>query len=75
MEWAKVVDNNLIMNTSHAMHPHDIHQSFLSEINPSLADRMFAEKECLDTTDRFLWHGGFQKCDIIAKVTKNYVLF
>jgi len=60
---------------SHAMYPHDIHQSFLSEINPSLADRMFAEKEFLDTTDRFLWHGGIQKCDIIAKVTKNYVLF
>jgi len=57
------------------MHPHDIHQSFLSEVNPSLADRMFAEKECLDTTDRFLWHGEIQKCDIIAKVTKNYVLF
>ena len=58
------------------MHPHDIHQSFLSEteINPSLADQMFAEKERLDTTDRFLWHGGIQKCDIIAKVTKNYVV-
>ena len=46
------------------MHPHDIHQSFLSEINPSLADQMFAEKERLDTTERFLWHGGIQKCDI-----------
>jgi len=57
------------------MHPHDIHQSFLSEINPSLVDRMFAEKEYLDTTDRFLWRGRIQKCDIIAKVTKNYVLF
>jgi len=54
------------------MHPHDIH---LSEINPSLADQMFAEKERLDFTDRFLWHGRIQKCDIIAKVTKNYVLF
>jgi len=54
------------------MHLHDIH---LSEVNPSLVDRMFAEKECLDTIDRFLWHGGIQKCDIIAKVTKNYVLF
>jgi len=43
---------------SHAMHPHDMHQSFLSEINPSLADQMFTEKEHLDTTDRFLWHGG-----------------
>ena len=53
----------------------DIHQSFLSEINPSLADQIFTEKERLDTTDRFLWHGGIQKCDIIAKVTKNYVLF
>ena len=57
------------------MHLHDIHQSFLSEINPSLVERMFAEKECLDITDRFLWQGGIQKCDIIAKVTKNYVLF
>ena len=80
MEWTKVVGNNLIISLinivyiSHAMHPHDIHQSFLSEINPSLADWMFAEKECLDTTERFLWHGGIQKCDI-AKVTKNYVLF
>ena len=46
------------------MLPHDIHQSFLSEINPSLVDRMFTEKECLDTTDRFLWHGGIQKYDI-----------
>jgi len=33
------------------MHPHDIQQSFLSEINPSLADQIFAEKERLDTTD------------------------
>ena len=57
------------------MYLHDILQSFLSEINPILADWMFAEKECLDTTDRFLLHGGIQKCDIIAKVTKNYVLF
>jgi len=57
------------------MHLHDIHQSFLSELNPSLADQMFAENERLDTTDRFLWHGGIQKCDIIAKVTRNYVLF
>ena len=57
------------------MHLHDIHQSFLSEINPSLADQMFAEKECLDTIDRFLWYGGIQKCDTIAKVTKNCVLF
>jgi len=57
------------------MHPHDIHQSFLSEINPSLVDRMFAEKECLDTKDRFLWHEGIQKCDIIAKIAKNYVSF
>ena len=47
---------------------------FLSEINPSRADQMFAEKECLNTTDRFLWHGGIQKCDMIAKVTRNYVL-
>jgi len=31
----------------HAMHPHDMHQSFLSEINHSLADQMFAEKERL----------------------------
>ena len=81
MEWAKVVGNNLIISDkyiclyiSHAMHPHDIHQSFLSEINPSLVDQMFTVKECLDTTDRFLWHGGIQKCDIVAKVTKNYVL-
>jgi len=34
---------------------------FLSEINPSLAVQMFAEKECLDTTDRFPWNGGIQK--------------
>ena len=51
------------------MYLHDIHQSFL---NPSLADQRFAEKERLDTTYRFLWHGGIQKCDIIAK---DYVLF
>ena len=80
MEWAKVVGNSLLdkyicLYISHAMHLHDIHQSFLSELNPSLADQMFAEKECLDTTDRFLWYGGIQKCDIIAKVTRNYVLF
>ena len=77
MEWAKVVGNNLIISLiKHVCTYHmlDIHQSFLFEINPSLADWMFAEKECLDTTDRFLWHGGIQKCDIIAKVTKNYVL-
>ena len=76
MEWAKVVGNNLIISLiKHVCTYHmlDIHQSFLSEINPSLADRMFAEKECLDTTDRFLSQGT-QKCDI-AKVTKNYVLF
>ena len=77
-----MVGNNLViiifdecLYISHAMHPHDIHQSFLSEINPSLADQMFTEKEPLDTTDRFLWHGGIQKCGIIAKVTKNFVLF
>ena len=70
MEWAKVVGNNLIISLinivyiSHAMHPHDIHQSFLSEINPSLADQI-AEKERLDSTDRFLWHGGIQKCGVI----------
>ena len=60
-----MVGNNLIISLieliclyiSHAMHLHDIHQSFLSEIN---VDRMFAEKECLGTTDRFLWHGGIQ---------------
>ena len=40
---------------------------FLPEINPSLADQMFAENERLDTTDRFPWHGGIQKCDIINK--------
>jgi len=43
------------------MHPR--HTPVLSEISPSLADQMFTEKECLDTTDRFLWHGGIQKCD------------
>jgi len=37
---------------------------FLSEINPSLAVQMFAEKECLDTTDRFPWNGGIQKSGI-----------
>jgi len=68
MEWAKVVGNNLIISLIKLY-------VFLSEINPSLVDGMFTEKECLDTTDRFLWHGGIQKCDIIAKVTKDYVLF
>jgi len=48
------------------MHPQDIYQSFLSEIN------LVLQTGC---SDRFLWHGGIQKCDIIAKVTKNYVLF
>jgi len=75
---AKVVGNNLIIsliNMSVHITCYEIHQSFLSEINPSLVDRIFAENECLDTIDRFLWHGGIQKCDIIAKVTKNYVLF
>jgi len=47
------------------MHPHDIHHK------SSLADQMFTEKERLDTTDRFLWHGGIQKCDIIANITKE----
>jgi len=81
MEWANVVGNNLIISLINmSVHitcyaPHDVHQSFQSEINPSLVDQMFTEKERLDTTDRFLWHGGIQKYDIIAKVTRNYVLF
>jgi len=33
---------------------------FLSEINPHLTDQMFTERECLDTTDRFSWHGEFK---------------
>ena len=63
----KVVGNNLIISliniyvcTYHMLCIHMTHQSFLSELNPSLSDQMFAEKERLDTTDRFLWHGGIQ---------------
>ena len=29
------------------------------------------EKERLVTTDRFPWHGGIQKCDVIANVTRK----
>jgi len=33
--------------------------------------QMFTEKEHLVTIDRFPWHGGIQKCDAMAKVTRN----
>jgi len=37
----------------------------------SLTVQMFTEKECLVTIDRFLWQGGIQKCDIMAKFTRK----
>jgi len=33
--------------------------------------QMFTEKEHLVTIDRFPWHGGIQKCDVMAKVTRK----
>jgi len=43
------------------MHPHDIHQSFLSEIHPSLADQMF-----LTLQTGFCSMEEFRNVDIIA---------
>ena len=37
----------------------------------SWSHRQIAEKEHLVTMDRFTWHGGTQKCDIMTKVTKK----
>jgi len=39
----------------------------------SLAGQTFMEKECLVTIDRFLWLGGIQKCNVIAKVMRNTI--
>ena len=67
--WAKVVGNNLIislinMSVHITCYASAWHTPVIPVWNiPSLVDRMFAEKECLDTTDRFLWHGGIQKCE------------
>jgi len=52
------------------MHPRHT-PSFLSEINPSLADQMFTQKDLTLQTG----FCGMEECDIIAKVKKNYVLF
>jgi len=37
----------------------------------SLTGQIFTEKEHLVPIDRFTWHGGIQKCDIMTKVTKK----
>ena len=37
----------------------------------SWSHRQIAEKEHLVTMDRFTWHGGTQKRDIMTKVTKK----
>ena len=40
-------------------------------VSPGLAGQMVAEKEHLVTMDRFMWHGGIQKRNIMTKVTRK----
>ena len=64
-----------VQNTSKVLHGFLL---LISRARISLAGQMFTArmergKERLVTIDRFLWHGGIKKRDVISSVTRKEV--